>query len=192
MEFGAGHNRAIFTRGELERRWKAHLAGLDIAVDLGSRTRDLTVETQHGVEIARALVTGARVLIPDEPTAVLCPAGADRLFERIRTLKAHGVTVILILHKIREVLAVAETVTVLRRGKLVQATIPLRETGAARIAEMIIGRRRSTRRTPWPWSEPRTSPLSPGMPLPLLLQLSNCGRSRRAATRRAPRSKTSR
>src|SRR5579871_5162896 len=84
MEFGAQRDRPIFTRGELARRWTGHLAALDVAVDMGSRIRDLPVETQQGVEIARALVTEARVLILDEPTAVLSPAGADKLFKRIR------------------------------------------------------------------------------------------------------------
>jgi general nucleoside transport system ATP-binding protein len=139
MEFGARRDRSIFTRGQLFRRWREHLASLDIVVDLGRRIRDLPVETQQGVEIARALVTEARVLILDEPTAVLSPSGADKLFERIRTLKARGVTVILILHKIREVLAVADTVTVLRGGKLAAPTTSVAQTDASQIAEKIIG-----------------------------------------------------
>jgi simple sugar transport system ATP-binding protein len=139
MEFGARQNRAIFTRGQLAQRWRSHLASLDVAVDMGRRIRDLPVETQQGVEIARALVTEARVLILDEPTAVLSPSGADKLFDRIRTLKARGVTVILILHKIREVLAIADTVTVLRGGNLMAATTPVASTDAAEIAERIIG-----------------------------------------------------
>ncbi|MGA2043204.1 MAG: ATP-binding cassette domain-containing protein [Roseiarcus sp.] len=139
MEFGAQKNRAIFTRGELERRWRSHLASLDVSVDMSRRIRDLPVETQQGVEIARALAADARVLILDEPTAVLSPSGAERLFERIRTLKARGVTVILVLHKIREVLAVADSVTVLRGGKLVAPTTPVAENDAAGIAEKIIG-----------------------------------------------------
>src|SRR5438034_784785 len=56
MEFGAQQNRGIFTRGQLERRWRSHLASLDVTVDMNSRIRDLPVETQQGVEIARALV----------------------------------------------------------------------------------------------------------------------------------------
>ncbi|MDR3474954.1 MAG: ATP-binding cassette domain-containing protein [Devosia sp.] len=139
MEFGAQRDRPIYTRGQLGRRWQAHLAALDVIVDPNRRIRDLPVETQQGVEIARALVTDAKVLILDEPTAVLSPTGADRLFERVRTLKARGVTVILILHKIREVLAVADTVTVLRGGKLVAATLPAAEIGPAQLAELIIG-----------------------------------------------------
>jgi len=139
MEFGAREDRAIFTRGALARRWRGHLEALGVAVAMDRRIRDLPVETQQGVEIARALVTEARVLILDEPTAVLSPSGAERLFERIRLLKARGVTVILILHKIREVLAIADTVTVLRGGRVVAATTPVAAVDAAGIAEQIIG-----------------------------------------------------
>jgi general nucleoside transport system ATP-binding protein len=139
MEFGAQQGRTIFTRGQLAEKWRAHLASLDVSVDAGRRIRDLPVETQQGVEIARALVTEARVLILDEPTAVLSPAGAGRLFERIRLLKARGVTVILILHKIREVLAIADTVTVLRGGKLVSATEPVASIDSSELAQKIIG-----------------------------------------------------
>jgi ABC-type uncharacterized transport system ATPase subunit len=139
MEFGAQGSRSVFTRGQLERRWSSHLASLDVSVDARRRIRDLPVETQQGVEIARALVTDARVLILDEPTAVLSPSGAGKLFDRIRTLKALGVTVILILHKIREVLAIADTVTVLRGGRLIAATTPVAETDSAQLSEKIIG-----------------------------------------------------
>src|SRR4029078_7649699 len=86
-------------------------------VRLRDRVRDLPVESQQGVEIARALVTEAKVLILDEPTAVLSPAGIASLFARLRGLKASGVTIVLILHKIREVLGIADTVTVLRGGR---------------------------------------------------------------------------
>ena len=68
------------------------------------------------MEIARALAGEARILILDEPTAVLSPSGAEALFARLRRLRASGVTILFILHKIREVLAVADTVTVLRGG----------------------------------------------------------------------------
>ena len=103
------------------------------------RIRDLPVEVQQGVEIARALVTDARLLILDEPTAVLPPAGIEALFERIRGLKRHGVTVILILHKIREVLAVADTVSVLRGGRLVAGPVPRDGADEKSIAGMIVG-----------------------------------------------------
>jgi simple sugar transport system ATP-binding protein len=139
MEFGSGRHRPIFTRRGLERRWRDHLEALGVRVGLGDRVRDLPVEAQQGVEIARALVTEASVLILDEPTAVLSPAGIETLFERLRRLKQAGVTILLILHKIREVLGIADTVTVLRGGRLVEGPIAIAETDARRLAASIVG-----------------------------------------------------
>jgi len=139
IEFSAGGKIGIYSRKALLKRWRKHLNALDMNVDPRKRIRDLPVEVQQSVEIARALVTDATVLILDEPTAVLSPPGIEKLFERIRTLKARGVTVMLILHKIREVLAIADTVTVLRGGRLVAGPLAVADTDAARLAGLIIG-----------------------------------------------------
>ena len=139
LEFGAGGGIGLYGRRQLLRRCRERLAALDLDVDPRRRIRDLPVEAQQGVEIARALVTDAKLLILDEPTAVLPPSGIEALFERIRGLRRHGVTVILILHKIREVLAVADTVSVLRGGRLVAGPIPREGADEAGIAQMIIG-----------------------------------------------------
>ena len=139
LEFGAGGGIGLYNRRQILKRCHERLAALDLDVDPRRRIRDLPVEVQQGVEIARALVTDARLLILDEPTAVLPPAGIGALFERIRSLKRHGVTVILILHKIREVMAVADTISVLRGGRLVAGPIPREGADEANIAEMIIG-----------------------------------------------------
>ena len=138
MQFGADGGR-LFTRAALERRWQAHLDALDVKVSAGAQIRSLTVEQQQAVEIARALVTDASLLILDEPTAVLSPEGADKLFERIRRLKERGVTIILILHKIREVLAVSDTVSVLRGGQLIDGPLPAADIDAETLASLIIG-----------------------------------------------------
>lgn len=138
MQFGA-EGGSLFSKTQLEKRWQPHLDSLDVKVKARQRIRDLPVETQQGVEIARALVSDAKLLILDEPTAVLSPEGADKLFERVRRLKERGVTVILILHKIREVLAIADTVTVLRGGKLVDGPLPCDGIDADKLAELIIG-----------------------------------------------------
>ncbi len=139
LEFGAGGGIGLYSRRRLLQRCRERLAALDLEVDPRRRIRDLPVEAQQGVEIARALVTDARVLILDEPTAVLPPAGIEALFERIRGLKRQGVTIILILHKIREVMAVADTISVLRGGRLVAGPIPRERAEERRIAEMIVG-----------------------------------------------------
>ncbi len=140
MEFGSRrHPGRPYTRKALEARWAPHLAALEIKVPPGARIRDLPVETQQAVEIARALVTESRVLILDEPTAVLSPSGVEILFDRLRALRDGGVTVLLVLHKLREVLAVAETVTVLRGGRLVEGPIETAGVDARRLAGAIIG-----------------------------------------------------
>lgn len=138
MQFGATGG-ALYTRAVLERRWQAHLDALDVKVPARARIRTLTVEQQQAVEIARALVTDARLLILDEPTAVLSPEGAQKLFERVRRLKQRGVTVLLILHKIREVLAIADTVSVLRGGRLIDGPLPAADIDADTLASLIIG-----------------------------------------------------
>jgi len=142
MQFGADGG-ALFTRRALHRRWQAHFDALDVQVQARERIRDLPIETQQGVEIARALVADARLLILDEPTAVLSPEGAEKLFARVRGLKARGVTVILILHKIRELLAIADTVTVLRGGRLIDGPLPCADINADRLAELIMGEGRA-------------------------------------------------
>ncbi len=139
LEFSGAAKFGLFTRRQLIKRWSEHLKALDLDINPLARIRDLPVETQQSVEIARALVTDAKVLILDEPTAVLSPPGIEALFVRIRKLKSMGVTVILILHKIREVMAVADTISVLRGGRLVAAPIPCEQADPARIGELIIG-----------------------------------------------------
>ncbi|MDF1779604.1 MAG: ATP-binding cassette domain-containing protein [Rhizobiaceae bacterium] len=138
MQFGAADGR-IYSRRGLESRWQTYLDNLNVNVKAGQRIRDLPVETLQSVEIARALVSDARLLILDEPTAVLSPEGAQKLFERIRHLKDVGVTVIVILHKIREVLAIADTVAVLRGGMLVEGPVECSGINAEKLAELIIG-----------------------------------------------------
>ncbi len=139
MEFGASGSGFLYSRRKLEQRWQAHLESLDVKVDDRARVRDLPVEIQQSVEIARALVADAKILILDEPTAVLSPSGIANLFERIEKLKQRGVTIILILHKIREVLSVADTVTVLRGGMRVEGPIDCAGINAGQLAELIIG-----------------------------------------------------
>lgn len=139
MEFGAAGRGGFYSRKGLAAKWRHHLASLDIQVDPTRRIRDLPVETQQSIEIARALITDAKVLILDEPTAVLSPAGIETLFARVRRLKERGVTVILILHKIREVLDIADTITVLRGGRRIEGPVPASDLGAERLAALIVG-----------------------------------------------------
>jgi simple sugar transport system ATP-binding protein len=148
MEFGlTGRAGAIYTRAGLQARWASHLQALGVEAKPSARIRDLPVETQQAVEIARALAGRARILILDEPTAVLAPAAAEALFARLRRLRDSGVTILIILHKIREVLAVADTVTVLRGGRLVEGPDAASEVTADRLARSIIGAAPVSRQT---------------------------------------------
>jgi general nucleoside transport system ATP-binding protein len=139
MELSATDTNGFYTRRRLDARWAKHLASLDIRVSPRDRIRDLPIEAQQGVEIARALATRARLLILDEPTSVLSPRGIEALFRRLRTMKDSGVTIVLILHKLREVLAIADTITVLRSGRLVEGPLPAAATDANCLAATIIG-----------------------------------------------------
>jgi len=115
----------------------SHQYGLD--VDPNALVQDLPVGVQQRVEIVKALYRKAEILILDEPTAVLTPQEADDLFRIMRELTSRGVSIIFITHKLREVLAVSDRITVMRAGKVVGSTTPA-EAGEARLAAMMVGR----------------------------------------------------
>ena len=110
--------------------------GLD--VDPDRLVEDLGVGERQRVEILKVLYRGARVLILDEPTAVLVPQEVDELFANLDELRREGLTVVFISHKLDEVLAVADTVTVLRRGTTV-GTVRTDETSAEDLARLMVG-----------------------------------------------------
>ena len=121
-----------------------HIAQLSkqyaLAVDPYATIKDLTVGAQQRVEIIKALYRQAEILILDEPTAVLTPQEADELFVIMRELVRQGKSIIFITHKLREVFAVADRITVFRLGKVVGTTT---SRGATReqLAEMMVGRK---------------------------------------------------
>ncbi|HZB37709.1 MAG TPA: ABC transporter ATP-binding protein, partial [Beijerinckiaceae bacterium] len=115
-------------------------AGYELEVDPDAVVGELSVGLQQRVEILKALYRGADILILDEPTAVLTPAEADALFGLLRALKEQGKTVILITHKLREIMAVTDKVSVMRRGQMV-GTLVTAETNPPLLAEAMVGRR---------------------------------------------------
>jgi general nucleoside transport system ATP-binding protein len=131
------------------RRIRAVAARHNLAVEPDALVRDLSVGEQQRVEIVKALYRQAEILFLDEPTAVLTPREADHLFAVIRDLTARGVAVIFISHKLREVLAIADRIMVLRRGEVVGETTPAAASERA-LAEMMVGRdvALTTARTP--------------------------------------------
>ena len=139
IEFGSGGGLGLFSRRALLRRCRDHLGQLGMDIDPSRRIRELAIEQQQAVEIARALASNAAILILDEPTAVLPPPGIEVLFDRIRRLKDNGVTILLILHKTREVWAIADTITVLRDGRLITGPVPKDAVDPDGIGRMIMG-----------------------------------------------------
>ena len=110
-----------------------------LEVDPAARAMDLAVGIQQRVEILKALYRGARLLILDEPTSVLTPPEAARLFDVVRNLTAQGTAVIFITHKLGEVMVIADRITVMRRGQVVADTTPA-ESGPSELARLMVGR----------------------------------------------------
>ena len=123
-------------RAELDRLGRDY----GLVIDPDAIVGDLPVGLQQRVEILKALVRGADILILDEPTAVLTPEEADALFRLLKILASEGKTVILITHKLREIMAVTDMVSVMRRGEMV-ATVPTSGTSPSQLAELMVGRR---------------------------------------------------
>ncbi|WP_248582993.1 ABC transporter ATP-binding protein [Nocardioides sp. InS609-2] len=110
----------------------------NLAVDPQALVEEIPVGVQQRVEIIKALANDAKVLILDEPTAVLTPQEIDELMEIMRELKKTGTSIIFITHKLREVKAVGDKISVIRRGKVVGTAPP--STSEAELAEMMVGR----------------------------------------------------
>jgi ABC-type uncharacterized transport system ATPase subunit len=129
----------LLDRDEAERRVKELSNRYGLAVDPRATVGDLSVGVQQRVEIIKALYRGADILILDEPTAVLTPQEADELLGIMRGLAAQGKAIIFITHKLREVLAVADRITVLRGGQVAGSASPAESTQAS-LAAMMVGR----------------------------------------------------
>jgi simple sugar transport system ATP-binding protein len=111
-----------------------------LEVDPDAIVGELPVGLQQRVEILKALNRGARILILDEPTGVLTPDETDQLFEILRALRAEGVTILLITHKLREIMGVTDAVSVMRQGQMV-AHRETQATSREELAELMVGRK---------------------------------------------------
>ena len=110
-----------------------------LAVDPDAKVEDLPVGIQQRVEIIKVLLRGAKILVFDEPTAVLTPQEVEEFFGIVAELKARGATIIFITHKLKEALAIADDITVLRDGKVVGHADPATAT-PEQLAAMMVGR----------------------------------------------------
>jgi ABC-type uncharacterized transport system ATPase subunit len=133
-------NGVLLDTAGAERRVRELAAQFSFHIDPHALVRDITVGQQQRVEILKALYRGADILILDEPTAVLTPQEAVELFEILRRLVAEGMSVIFISHKLNEVLDIADRITVLRRGRKVDDTIPAEGATEAGLARLMVGR----------------------------------------------------
>jgi simple sugar transport system ATP-binding protein len=110
-----------------------------LEIDPDAVVEDLPVGVQQRVEIVKALYRHARILVLDEPTAVLTPQEVESLFRIMRQLTERGVSIIFITHKLKEVLAIADRITAMRRGQVVGTTTPA-ESDEHKLAAMMVGR----------------------------------------------------
>src|SRR5438093_5777470 len=117
---------------------------LGFEIDPRSKIEELSVGQQQRVEILKAIYRDARILVLDEPTAVLTPQETHEIFAVLRRLRAEGASVIFISHKLDEVLEIADRITVIRRGKVVGSRTP-RATNENELAELMVGRAVSLR-----------------------------------------------
>ncbi|HEX6720080.1 MAG TPA: ABC transporter ATP-binding protein [Burkholderiaceae bacterium] len=131
-------------------------SGLQVRLD--AAVEDLPVGERQRLEILKALYRGARILILDEPTAVLTPQETDQLFGTLRQLRARGTTILLITHKLKEIVALTDNVTVMRAGRVV-LDCATADTSTDALAQAMVGRRVQLGRTDAPAAR------APGAPL---------------------------
>jgi simple sugar transport system ATP-binding protein len=123
------------------RRVLAELSSeYELDIDPDALIEDLSVGHQQRVEILKALYRNADILILDEPTGVLTPAEADHLFRILGNLRTQGKTIIVITHKLREIMEITDTVSVMRRGEMT-ATVTTKDSSPEELAELMVGRK---------------------------------------------------
>ena len=137
---GALPSRTLFvSRDKMYRRAEALLAKTGASMDVRQTVRELTIGQQQMVQIAAAIGSGARIIVFDEPSSSLSQHEAEKLYELIGRLRAHGVTAIYVSHRMDEIFRLCDTVTVLRDGRHV-ATRPIASLDRGSLVQMMIGR----------------------------------------------------
>jgi ABC-type uncharacterized transport system ATPase subunit len=137
---GLDHPRFVMRLEEYEKTIADLARKYGLPVEPSRKVWQLSVGEQQRVEILKMLYRGVQVLIMDEPTAVLAPQEIDELFKTLRSMAAEGKSIIFISHKLHEVMAIADRVTVLRKGSVTAAGIPVKETDKAELARLMVGR----------------------------------------------------
>ena len=130
----------FFDRKKAEAQVAAMIDEYNFHISATAKVETLSVGEQQRVEILKALYRGADLLILDEPTAVLTPQEVEDLFRVMRQLKAAGKSIIIITHKLKETMEIADRVSVLRQGKMIESGIPVANTNMNELAQMMVGR----------------------------------------------------
>jgi len=133
------HTAGVLALGVQRRKIAALMEENRLVVDMDARVENLSVGVQQRVEILKILFRGATILIFDEPTAVLTPQEVDELFRTFREITRQGKGIIFISHKLDEVLSIADRITVIRQGRVVQ-TMDRAGATKPRIAELMVGK----------------------------------------------------
>jgi simple sugar transport system ATP-binding protein len=140
MILGLDRPRFFLNLDQVEEQVSALAEQYGLNVNPRAKIWELSVGEQQRVEVLKMLFRGTKILIMDEPTAVLTPQEVDTLFLTLRDMTKHGHTIIFISHKLDEVVAIADRVTVLRRGKVTAAGVPAKGTTKAQLAKLMVGR----------------------------------------------------
>ena len=140
MVLGLQHPRFILNLGKVEEQVAALAEQYGLNVNPRAKIWELSVGEQQRVEVLKMLFRGAKVLIMDEPTAVLTPQEVESLFHTLRDMTKRGHTIIFISHKLDEVVSIADRVTVLRRGKVTAAGVSAKGATKAQLAKLMVGR----------------------------------------------------
>ena len=130
----------FFDRKKAEAQVAAMIDEYNFHISATAKVETLSVGEQQRVEILKALYRGADLLILDEPTAVLTPQEVEDLFRVMRQLKAAGKSIIIITHKLKETMEIADRVSVLRQGKMIESGVPVAGTTTKELAQMMVGR----------------------------------------------------
>lgn len=143
--FTAAENIAVGTPGKrlparvMRQKVSEISRSIGLDIDPDRRAFEMSVSEKQTVEILKVLYRGQRILILDEPTAVLTPQETERLFDILRSMRKQGCAIIIITHKLNEVMAISDRVTILRKGKYID-TVNTSETNEKKLTELMVGR----------------------------------------------------
>jgi len=140
MVLGLDRPRFLLNLHRVEEQVAALAEQYGLSVNPRAKIWELSVGEQQRVEVLKMLFRGAKVLIMDEPTAVLTPQEVESLFHTLRDMTGRGHTIVFISHKLDEVVSIADRVTVMRRGRVTAANVPVKGTTKAELAKLMVGR----------------------------------------------------